>query len=855
MNTEVHDQSMLTAIAPLRAAGFALHWLHPKQKRPIGDKWQDAPVASLEDLRASYRPGNNLGVRLGEPSIIAGLYLHVIDLDIRIAYLSDEAWAALELLLPGISALNLPTVASGSGGASRHLYFLSDKPFHSKRLAVSEGKHRRGKIDPKTGQNKDGWSYDWEIELFGTGKQVAMPPSIHPDTGKPYTWEREFDFDLLDLGIGPIIASATVEALGVAETSTYAYESREPLEFKPGQLERELEVIPVSDLHYDDWIRLGQALHHQFGASTKGFDFWLQHTKRSTKYDGDDRTMRRKYRSFGRYRGQPVTMASVRQWAQAARVQALVDSFDEVDEDPSQLANSDELFDDVPTQVDSFDDLLGGTGTALTVVDSFEDRLGGTDDDIDEFATTTETAAKAPAGKEWISLLHLNEEAAIKPTLHNLRLIVENDVWTRGLSAYNEFTQEIVQRGMPGHKAARRSKQPKPTLQLDGANWTMRDKINGDFWTDDKDNAIRALIEAPRSQGGYEIKVPDRDLRAAVDIVGRKNSFHPVREYLTQQTWDGTERVERLFIDYLGSPDDAYHRNVARMMMIAAVTRVFEPGHKFDFAIILEGIQGKRKSTFISTLARNWFTELDGDFEDAKQMVEIMQGAWLLEIPELSGFQKADVRHIKAFISRTTDKVRLAYARRAQEYPRQCVFIGSTNDDRYLKDDTGGRRYWPVRCDVDEIDTDHLERTVDQLWAEALTLYRAMRVAKPRGTLPLYLSDTAARVIAERLQDSRKVETTEDALAGQIQEWLDRPINDGGFDDVEKDGTPIYRNETCLVQIWTECLGRDIAQYVSSWPAMLGRSIRQIPDWQMSGARMRFGKHGQQRAFKRIVAR
>jgi predicted P-loop ATPase len=92
------------------------------------------------------------------------------------------------------------------------------------------------------------------------------------------------------------------------------------------------------------------------------------------------------------------------------------------------------------------------------------------------------------------------------------------------------------------------------------------------------------------------------------------------------------------------------------------VTRVFEPGHKFDFAVILEGLQGKRKSTFISILAKSWFAELDGDFEDAKQMVELMQGAWILEIPELSGFARADVRHIKAFISRRTDKVRLAYA-------------------------------------------------------------------------------------------------------------------------------------------------------------------------------------------------
>jgi len=837
MTCDPHDESTLTAIVPLVEAGFALHWLHPRQKRPIGARWQDAPVASLDDLRRSHEPGNNLGARLGEPSYTPAGYLHVFDFDIRIPDLADEAWEAFARLLPGVNRDDLPTVASGSGGASRHGYFVSDKPFSSKRLAVSEGKHRRETVDPTTGEVKEVWSYDWEIELFGTGKQVAMPPSIHPDTGRPYTWEREFDFTLLDLGIGPHIPAAVVEALGVAKTTTYAYESREPLEFKPGQLEAELDLIPVSDLHYDDWIRLGQALHHQFGGSQEGFDLWLKHTRRSTKFTGDAqvREMRRsKWRSFGRYRGQPVTMATVRQWAQEARVAALVDAFDEEDDEVEDAADDDD--------VDPLDEILGSHVPAPKSPPAV--------DDLEEF-TGGEAASAVSAVGDWMQLLDLNEEGVIKPTLHNLRLIVENDVWTSGVPAYNEFTQEIVQRGTPGRKPERRKKAVKKTLQLEGGSWVLRDKVNGDFWTDDKDNAIRALIEAPKTQGGYGIKVPDRDLKAAIDIAGRRNGFHPVREYLDRLAWDGEPRVERLFIDYLGAPDDIYSRSVGRMMMIAAVTRVMEPGHKFDFSVILEGLQGKRKSTFIEILAKNWFTTLDGDFEDSKSMVELMQGAWILEIPELSGFAKADVRHIKAFVSRTTDKVRLAYARRAQEFPRQCVFIGSTNDDVYLKDDTGGRRWWPIRCTVEQIDTDGLQANVDQMWAEAATLYREMRAAKPRGTLPLYLADDEARTIAERLQESRKVESTEDALAGEIAEWLDRPVNTGGFDD-DVDGKPRYRDTTCLREIWGECLGRDMAGYVGAWPSLLGRAMRQVPGWTLSGGKGRFGKHGQQRAYVRV---
>lgn len=838
MTTEAHDSTTLSAIAPLRDAGFALHWLHPRKKRPIGDRWQEQPVATLEDLRAGHRPGNNLGLRCGEPSLTPAGYLHVLDADIRIDELADEAWDALRKLLPTVDLNTLPCVASGSGGASRHLYFVTEKPFRSKLLLTADGKHRREVTNPETGEVKEKWSYDWEFQLFGTGMQVAMPPSIHPDTGLPYIWEREFDWMMMDLGIGPSIPSSVIEALGAAEAATYAFEAREPLDFKPGQLERELDLIEVSDLDYDDWVRLGQALHHQFGGAQEGFDLWLKHTKRSKKFTGDAqvREMRRiKWRSFGRYRGQPVTMATIRQWAQQARAAAFIDDFDDLDDVATEASEG--------AEADPLGDILG---------EPVERDLSAVDPLSDDYVSEADRREKAAAvangtDTEWQSLLDFNEEGAIKPTLHNVRLIVENDPRFIGVPAYNEFTQEVVQRGEPGVKPGRRRPGPKAVLQLGGQSWELRDKVNGDFWTDDKDNAIRALIEAPKTQGGYGIKVSDRDLKAAVDIAGRKNAFHPVREYLSNLEWDGKPRIERLFIDYLGANDDSYHRSVGRLMMAAAVTRVFEPGHKFDTATILEGLQGKRKSTFISVLARSWFSELDGDFEDAKQMVELMSGSWILEIPELSSFQKADVRHIKAFISRTTDKVRLAYARRAQEFPRQCIFVGSTNDDTYLKDETGGRRYWPVRCNVDQIDTDRLATEVDQMWAEATAVYRQMRIEKPNGILPLYLADDDARVIAERLQESRRVESSDDALAGQIGEWLSKPINNGGFD---ADGE--MRQETCLIEIWCECLGKDTSAYVGAWPSTLGRAMKQISGWTATGARSRFGKYGQQRAYRRV---
>jgi hypothetical protein len=182
----------------------------------------------------------------------------VIDLDIRQPGGAAEAWHRLQPLLPGIDPEALPCVASGSNGESRHLYFVTDRPFYGRKLATSAGKH----AGPDGKQH-----YDWEIELFGTGKQIAMPPSIHPATGAPYRWLRKFDFAAL-----PIIPAATVEALQVAETADDATEPSERLALAPGELERIFADLPAERLDdYHDWVAIGQALHHQFGGSDEGF--------------------------------------------------------------------------------------------------------------------------------------------------------------------------------------------------------------------------------------------------------------------------------------------------------------------------------------------------------------------------------------------------------------------------------------------------------------------------------------------------------------------------------------------------------------------------------------------------------
>jgi predicted P-loop ATPase len=823
------DDRMPDSVFPYVRAGFACHWLRERSKAPVDQGWSSAPVASEDALRASYRRGYNVGVRLGEPSQVAGGYLYLIDADIRDTECADEARETLRDLL-GVDPDTLPTVASGSGGESRHYYFVSDRPFHSRRLAVSGEKIRR--FDKTRG--KEVWSYTWELELFGTNKHVAMPPSIHPDTGKPYVWLREFDLDMLDLGVVPTIPAERLSKITDPVLEDYEFEAVEPLTFKPGQLEAELDEIGLERIDdYHDWVTLGQALHHQFGGSREGFDLWVKHSRRSEKFD--PREMPHKWRSFGRSRRRPVTMASVRQWILEERRQAFVaemdDAFDDLPDEPEGIITPDTLTADVAA-------LLGGDNIRSADVN---DPLDADVDPLDK-----------PVELPWQSLLDFNPESgAIKPHLHNIALIVQHDPRSKGLAQFNLFTQEIVQRASPAEKVPDGRKPAKPIMQLRPDIWAVRDPLNGTLWNDRRDDDLRRVLEAPKSQGGYGIKISDRDLTAAIGIAAQAHAFHPVREYLEGLSWDGKARAETLFIDYLGADDDAYSREIARLMLVAAVTRIYEPGHKWDQAVVIEGIQGRGKSTFIQALGKHWAVELDGDFGDMKQMIELLQGAWIVELPELSAFSKSDVRAIKAFISRQEDRARLAYARRASGFPRQSVFVGSTNNSQYLSDPTGARRFWPIRGNKNQIDLTRFVANVDQIWAEALTIYRTMRENQPTGTLPLYLTGEASQKIALQNQSSRTLESSEAVMAGEIAVWLDKPVHTDAF---EQD-TPTKREITCLKEIWCDCLGEDSSIYAQGKAQLVGRAMELVPGWEKTGQPHDFPKYGRQRAFRRVYER
>ncbi|AEG53177.1 DUF5906 domain-containing protein [Sinorhizobium meliloti] len=332
---------MLDQIERLARAGFAIHWLHPKQKRPIGENWSTKPVLTLEQLKKTYKDGNNVGVRLGKWSKIGNDYLHVIDLDIRDPKLADEARQKLTELFPVWKTY--PTVISGSGGESRHFYILSDKPFSPKKLA-----HSREKIQTADGK----WHWRWEIDLFGTGKQVAMPPSIHPDTGKPYRWQTPFDFDDLDLGLGPMVGSDVLAKMldmdADDERAAADPERSKPLGLSLDEIREVLDDLP-RDYWRDDrdgWLTVGMSLHHETGGSDHGYKLWLDFSKDSEKFDKSDQ--KRVWKSF-KGSQKPVRMATL---VTAAREARLDEEFENLDDDVT-----DDL--DAPEQDTEFDDILG----------------------------------------------------------------------------------------------------------------------------------------------------------------------------------------------------------------------------------------------------------------------------------------------------------------------------------------------------------------------------------------------------------------------------------------------------------------------------------------------------------------
>ncbi len=273
-------------------------------------------------------------------------------------------------------------------------------------------------------------------------------------------------------------------------------------------------------------------------------------------------------------------------------------------------------------------------------------------------------------------------------------------------------------------------------------NGTAMPELNGEL-SDDAVAMLRGVIIE-----GFNFDPKAENVRDAVNQLCLENPFHPIRAMLKELEWDGVKRLDHWLARYLGAQDTALNREIGRITLIAAVRRVRNPGVKFDQIPIFEGQQGSGKSTSLRVLAgEEYHSDQEILTQDARTQMELLEGIWIYELGEVEGFNRAEVNKIKAFASRQEDRSRMAYGRFVESRPRQAIFIGTTNENTYLRDQTGNRRFWPIRTGT--IDLDGLRRDRDQLWAEA-----AEREARGESiSLPPELWEDAAREQAGRLEE------------------------------------------------------------------------------------------------------
>lgn len=427
----------------------------------------------------------------------------------------------------------------------------------------------------------------------------------------------------------------------------------------------------------------------------------------------------------------------------------------------------------------------------------------------------------------WMQKLQCNPQTgAIKSTIDNVIIILDNDPMLKGKFALNQFAGRGEILGtLPWSK--------------DG---TRR------LWSDTDSNGLYWYLEKAYNITGRG------NIDAALDIHAATHAFNEVQNYINRLSWDGVPRLDTLFIDYLGAEDDpvGYCRAVCRKAFTAAIARAMTPGSKYDCMLILCGSQGLGKSTLLDRMSKGWFNDSIRTFE-GKEASELLQGVWLVEVAELDAFRRTDVARIKQFLSLRADRYRAAYGRNVKELPRCCVFFGTCNQMDFLQDTTGNRRFWPV--DVGEqphdknVWQDLTDEVIDQIWAEA-------KIRWQMGE-QLYLTGEVEKE-AQRRQESHREASPKEGLIEEFvsrqvpDDWSKWPLDrrrDFWANNATGDYNLVNRDRICALEVWCELFFSNQRDIKPQDVREINATLANMQGWKRSRNPLRCGPYNLQRGF------
>lgn len=431
--------------------------------------------------------------------------------------------------------------------------------------------------------------------------------------------------------------------------------------------------------------------------------------------------------------------------------------------------------------------------------------------------------------ENWASKLERDKAGKCMNTLHNVRLILSNDPNLKGI-VVNQLADAMEVIG--------------------DAPWSRDTK----FWRDADDAQLMCYLDA--NYGSFS----QRNYELGISKVADDRRYHPIKNFLENlPAWDGVKRVETSLIDYFGADDNEYVRAVTRKTFCAAVRRIYEPGVKFDYILVMNGPQGIGKSTFISKLGKEWYSDsLNLSDMNDKTAAEKLQGYWILEIGELAGMKKADIDKVKAFISRQDDKYRVAFGRRVTPHLRQCIFFGTTNADTgYLRDVTGNRRFWSVKTPGTgkKKPWELKEDEVLQMWAETMEIFKDEPLhlekhledfAEKEQSLAMEQDDREGLVL--KYLDTLLPDSWDAMDLFQRREYLDDP--DGSMQPAGKH----KRKMVCNLEIWCECFGKSKEDIKPSDSYAIKAIMARIGSWKKKEKQEYISLYGKQRVYERTTS-